>query len=222
MRRKQGKEAWGAGRRGGGLGGEEEEDDEWDVERAVEQRLVQIMFTVPKERLRVVNAEVEREEEGEIVDPEKEGWRDVGDEDVEGFGEGTRYRRSDYGHGRDEEKLALGQEEVLQKRGGEDEYGGDVEKLALRRDEARDGHDARETLLEVPEQERRPSTPVTPTTFHTAEAVRMERPSKTKVLDVKDSVESLEKPKTKVLQMVESIESLSRGGSPAASPVKDK
>ena len=30
-------------------------DEEWDVESAVERRLVQVMFTVPKEKLRVVN-----------------------------------------------------------------------------------------------------------------------------------------------------------------------
>ena len=31
------------------------EEDEWDVESAVERRVVQVMFTVPKEKLRVVN-----------------------------------------------------------------------------------------------------------------------------------------------------------------------
>ena len=31
------------------------ENDEWDVESAVERRVVQVMFTVPKEKLRVVN-----------------------------------------------------------------------------------------------------------------------------------------------------------------------
>ena len=35
--------------------GENEED--WDVETAVQQRVVQVMFTVPKEKLRVVNAD---------------------------------------------------------------------------------------------------------------------------------------------------------------------
>ena len=30
-------------------------DEEWDVESAVEKRVVQVMFTVPKEKLRVVN-----------------------------------------------------------------------------------------------------------------------------------------------------------------------
>ncbi|CAI4216961.1 unnamed protein product [Parascedosporium putredinis] len=34
-------------------------ETEWDIERAVEQRLVQVMFTVPKEKLRVVNGESE-------------------------------------------------------------------------------------------------------------------------------------------------------------------
>ncbi|MCJ1403476.1 hypothetical protein MMC11_006699 [Xylographa trunciseda] len=34
----------------------EGEEEEWDVESAVERRVVQVMFTVPKERLRVVNA----------------------------------------------------------------------------------------------------------------------------------------------------------------------
>ncbi|KAI9640490.1 hypothetical protein NHQ30_011236 [Ciborinia camelliae] len=35
-----------------------DEDDEWDIERAVEDRVVQVMFTVPKEKLRVVNHDV--------------------------------------------------------------------------------------------------------------------------------------------------------------------
>jgi hypothetical protein len=33
------------------------DDDDWDVETAVQQRVVQVMFTVPKEKLRVVNAD---------------------------------------------------------------------------------------------------------------------------------------------------------------------
>lgn len=33
------------------------EDDDWDVEAAVERRVVQVMFTVPREKLRVVNAD---------------------------------------------------------------------------------------------------------------------------------------------------------------------
>ena len=71
LRRKQGREAWDSAEH------EREGEEEWDVEKAVEQRMVQIMFTVPKERLRVVNAEVERELEEEmeavVVDPGREG-----------------------------------------------------------------------------------------------------------------------------------------------------
>ena len=44
---------------GEGEGGEEEEEEEWDIEKAVEARNVQVMFSVPKERLRVVNADVD-------------------------------------------------------------------------------------------------------------------------------------------------------------------
>ena len=37
--------------------GEDYGDGDWDVEAAVERRVVQVMFTVPKEKLRVVNAD---------------------------------------------------------------------------------------------------------------------------------------------------------------------
>jgi hypothetical protein len=36
---------------------ENDGDGDWDVEAAVERRVVQVMFTVPKEKLRVVNAD---------------------------------------------------------------------------------------------------------------------------------------------------------------------
>ena len=36
------------------------DEEDWDVEAAVERRVVQVMFTVPKSKLRVVNADVER------------------------------------------------------------------------------------------------------------------------------------------------------------------
>ena len=39
----------------GGTSGPGAEEEEWDVESAVERRVVQVMFTVPKEKLRVVN-----------------------------------------------------------------------------------------------------------------------------------------------------------------------
>lgn len=50
---KRGAKDWGEER------GPEDDEDEWDVEGAVENRVVQLMFTVPRERLRVVNADVD-------------------------------------------------------------------------------------------------------------------------------------------------------------------
>jgi hypothetical protein len=44
-----------------GIGKEQGDDDEWDIERAVENRVVQVMFTVPKEKLRVVNHDIDDE-----------------------------------------------------------------------------------------------------------------------------------------------------------------
>ena len=56
--KRQGAKDWdveGTSGRGEGDGGQEAADEEWDVESAVERRVVQVMFTVPKEKLRVVN-----------------------------------------------------------------------------------------------------------------------------------------------------------------------
>ncbi|TLD27004.1 hypothetical protein PspLS_04695 [Pyricularia sp. CBS 133598] len=72
-RRRQGREAWEADTSGSGqYGGPstpprrlsyrlEEEEDDWDIERASERRSVQYAFTVPREPLRVVNVDVQRE-----------------------------------------------------------------------------------------------------------------------------------------------------------------
>lgn len=66
LRRKQGKHAWEDAlpdaKRESGTEGRSSGETDWDIERAVEQRLVQVMFTVPREPLRVVNAEVEGDE----------------------------------------------------------------------------------------------------------------------------------------------------------------
>jgi hypothetical protein len=45
-----------------GVAGDEED---WDVERAVQNRVVQVMFTVPKEKLRVVNHDFD--EDGSVI-----------------------------------------------------------------------------------------------------------------------------------------------------------
>jgi hypothetical protein len=42
-----------------GIGDSADDEDDWDVEQAAEGRVVQLMFTVPKQRLRVVNADVD-------------------------------------------------------------------------------------------------------------------------------------------------------------------
>ncbi|MCJ1246100.1 hypothetical protein MMC30_003304 [Trapelia coarctata] len=71
------------------------EEEEWDVESAVERRVVQVMFTVPREKLRVVNAgpdgdgvsivSMEREKAGEKAEPQGKGRQTDGD----GSGEGV-------------------------------------------------------------------------------------------------------------------------------------
>ena len=49
------------------------EEDDWDVERAAENRVVQLMFTVPRQRLRVVNADVDGRSLISFDDEEKLG-----------------------------------------------------------------------------------------------------------------------------------------------------
>jgi len=57
--------------------GLDDDDEDWDVEAAVERRVVQVMFTVPKTRLRVVNADVEGDGIGE-GEPEPEASGEYG------------------------------------------------------------------------------------------------------------------------------------------------
>jgi hypothetical protein len=78
-----------------GTDGEEESEDEWDIERAVENRVVQVMFTVPKEKLRVVNHDFEEEKSevgslrgGSIKSKKGSGRRSV--KDLFGIGEDGR------------------------------------------------------------------------------------------------------------------------------------
>lgn len=64
-------------------------DDDWDLEAAIEKRVVQVMFTAPKGALRVVNLDekgvVEQEQEQEQEEVESEGVEEEGngDEDEE-------------------------------------------------------------------------------------------------------------------------------------------
>lgn len=55
--RRQGARDWDytPGQSSPGTSGFAGDDEDWDVESAIERRCVQVMFTVPRERLRVVN-----------------------------------------------------------------------------------------------------------------------------------------------------------------------
>ena len=84
-RRKQGRGDWedsadegAVGRRPYSVAGLEtaplgEEEEEWDVEKAVRGRVVQVMFTVPKERLRVVNQDEGVEDDESDIGMQREG-----------------------------------------------------------------------------------------------------------------------------------------------------
>ena len=59
-RKRQGAKDWDAERgsseqKEGDVTTRDDDDDEWDIESAVERRVVQVMFTVPREKLRIVN-----------------------------------------------------------------------------------------------------------------------------------------------------------------------
>lgn len=58
-------------------------EDEWDVESAVERRVVQVMFTVPKEKLRVVNRGPDGDDESILSSEIKEADNSNEDHDKE-------------------------------------------------------------------------------------------------------------------------------------------
>jgi len=90
-RRRQGARDWDVdGKEGDGtIANEGAEEEEWDVESAVERRVVQVMFTVPREKLRVVNAgpdgdgvsivSMEREKAGNKAEPQGKRRQTDGD-----------------------------------------------------------------------------------------------------------------------------------------------
>ncbi|KAL8953547.1 MAG: hypothetical protein Q9222_000605 [Ikaeria aurantiellina] len=63
--------------------GQKQDDEEWDVESAVERRVVQVMFTVPREKLRVVNGAPEADADSVLSGEIKEG-----EDAIEGKGKG--------------------------------------------------------------------------------------------------------------------------------------
>ncbi|KAK1836374.1 hypothetical protein QBC39DRAFT_248076 [Podospora conica] len=202
-RRKQGREAWDGEYGAGGEG----DDGEWDVERAVEQRLVQVMFSVPKAKLRVVNGE---ECEGVL-----EGGSDDGGEGERGGvqGEGV-WLRGGGGEGEGSvftTSTATTAITADKEEEEEDARGRERDGLLLRPDEGGIHVKKRRSAQVLCEGDRlaglspsaslRTSSITTNTCIQMAEEVRMERPIK-----------------TRVLKMVESIES--RGSSPGGSPVR--
>ena len=66
------------------VGGSRLTDEDWDVEGAIERRLVQVMFTVPKEKLRVVNGAAEGDGESVLSSM----YEDATEGEGEGKGEG--------------------------------------------------------------------------------------------------------------------------------------
>jgi hypothetical protein len=55
------------------------EEDDWDVERAAENRVVQLMFTVPRQRLRVVNCDPDNQSLATLATDRDDGSKGGGD-----------------------------------------------------------------------------------------------------------------------------------------------
>lgn len=205
QKRRQGRSAWdetGASASGAGQrAGEGWEEDDWDIERAVEQRLVQVMFSVPKDRLRVVNADnadlVSLEESVVFVDPEKDvaPIREAAAAPGKDEGRATAQDNEPGEEAEDVSSVASQTEEASRARRERIQQGKQPERPAL--------------LLKVPlppasetsEDSRRKS--ISPVVM-TAEQVRYERP------------------RTRVLDMVESFESISKSSSPERVPSPER
>ncbi|KAI1095898.1 hypothetical protein F5B19DRAFT_271941 [Rostrohypoxylon terebratum] len=216
-----------------------DEDDEWDIEKAVERRLVQVMFTVPKEPLRVVNAEpdIESGENIVLVDPEESV--DEKEEDVTTEAEAMRRNLEVGDKGAEEvEERDLGTMIPSPSPVSEDEIPRDVqEELDAEwkldrgkerkgnRDGDRDEDRGRQpkTPVRTPRQLRDESARLLGGSLSTESKKR--KPSRSPVQDPDGDVFSaqavkLERPRTKVLAMIESFESLSRENSPSGSPTR--
>ncbi|KAK4100244.1 hypothetical protein N658DRAFT_428065 [Parathielavia hyrcaniae] len=176
---------------GQGEGGDEEEEWDRDLERVAERRTVQIMFTVPREPLRVVNAEVEREESVLVVDPDEEQEQNSEDRDMSSSSSAAAAVGA---------ALLLAPPRLVTVETASE--GLDRGRaLAGKRMTSAAGATLEPPAAISPASSLRASS-ITSATLHTAETVRLERP------------------KSRVLKMVESIESLSRESSPAGSPVR--
>ncbi|KAI8961645.1 hypothetical protein F5Y11DRAFT_222594 [Daldinia sp. FL1419] len=264
LRRKSGRGDWegleqrynekrkGKGVAGGGGGAqdrlaaaEEDEDEEWDIEKAIERRLVQVMFTVPKEPLRVVNAEPDIESGKDVVlvspnptpRPEVQREREV---DITESGNVTVPEERDLGT----PVSGPGEEEDGKSRAEAEAEAEAAAREAEQQQILRDvGAELDAEWKRSPDRDRdrgrQPTTPI----FRTASFLREEsmrllgadpgssesrkrKPSRSPVVDLNEDVFSaqavrMERPRTRVLAMVESLESLHKGSresSPAVSP----
>ena len=227
LRRKQGKHAWesevaGSGTTGGLTVPAEQEprcstETDWDIERAVEQRLVQVMFTVPKEKLRVVNAEVEGEAEAGMsgLDGEK-----TSEELVRGpeGGSQTTYGGEILSEKRSLEEVSLSVHPIHNDQVSdlEDPFLEPLHREVSAESEGGHGYPLEERI--VPEAVVKPLSPSSfqpPTPEIPQRNIMRDTPPsrESELLRTADSMK-FEKPKTKVLEMVESIEGRSREGSP--------
>ncbi|KAI2469365.1 hypothetical protein F4781DRAFT_442698 [Annulohypoxylon bovei var. microspora] len=216
----------------------DDDDDEWDIEKAVERRLVQVMFTVPKEPLRVVNAEpdVESGKDVVLVDPDPEEGESVDEKGEEVMMEAEAMRRN----------LEVGVEEVEEGDLGvpipspspvsEDDILREVREELEAEWKLDRGKEKDRNRGEDEDRGRQPETPVrTPRNLrdeserllggNLSTESRKRKPSRSPVEDPDGDVFSaqavkLERPRTRVLAMVESIESLSRENSPTGSPTR--
>lgn len=204
QKRKQGRSAWdeaGASASGAGRGaGQGWEEDDWDIEKAVEQRLVQVMFSVPKDRLRVVNADnadlVSLEESVVLIDPE----RDEPPTQVTAAA------------GMEDQKATAQDDEP-------EEAAEDVSSVASQAEEA---SRARRERIQQGKQPERPSlllkVPLPPAS-ETSEDSR--RRSISPVVMTAEQVR-YERPRTRVLDMVENFESRSKSSSPERVPSPER
>ncbi|KAF3062478.1 hypothetical protein GL218_04070 [Daldinia childiae] len=207
----------------------EEDEEEWDIEKAVERRLVQVMFTVPREPLRVVNAEPDAESGKDVmvVSPEVNREQDI----TESRDAPVTIEEQDIGTpplpSSSEDDTSLAEAKEAEAR--------EAEKQILREV----GEELETEWKRVTNRGRQPNTPThrTPTSLR-EEGVRLlgvepgsesrkRKPSRSPVEDPDGDVFSaqvvrLERPRTRVLAMVESLESLhkSQENSPAASPTR--
>ncbi|KAG8167123.1 hypothetical protein KVR01_002812 [Diaporthe batatas] len=204
QKRRQGRSAWdeaGASASGGGQRtGESWEEDDWDIEKAVEQRLVQVMFSVPKDRLRVVNADnadlVSLEESVILVDPAKD----------------DPMTPETAAAGRDEEKVTTQDD-------GHEEAAEDVSSVASQTEET--SRARREKIQQGKQPERPPLSLKVPQPPGSETSEDSRRRSISPVLRTAETVR-IERPRTRVLDMVESFESRSKSSSPERRSTPDK